>query len=451
MTVMQKEIVTIDKLVIGGGGLARLASGMVAMVGGVLVGERVALQPRRQRGGYCEADLLELIDPSPWRVTPPCPHFGVCGGCDLQHAEPAQQAGIKGAILREHLLRGPLFDQPGLAAVWHEPLPSPRLFNYRQRIRLQVGGDFIPEFGFRRHRSHLLEPVESCLLAREEINLVLAEVSDSQPMRQLLGQCRELELLASPADGDVVLLLHFNRKPRPGDLKAATAAVAELPVRALTFEVEGYGVFGPIGVDGKDEALLRFSLPGLAGNGADLTLTVEPGGFCQVNPEQNLQLLEQMLAWLGDDKPQRVLDCHCGMGNFSLPLASLAGEVVGCDLQGAAIRSAKRNAGLNGVKNCRFVKQQAAAMVAELVAAGENFDCILLDPPRQGCADLVELLPRLDPERIIYISCDPATLHRDLVGLAKHGYLVRHLRMVDMFPQTAHMETIVLLEKSKRH
>ena len=447
MTALKKEIVIIGKLVIGGRGLARLADGMVVMVDGVLPGERVLLHPLRKRSGYYEADLVEVLDPSPQRVEPPCPHYGACGGCDLQHADLSQQVGIKADILRDHLLRGTLFDQENLAAVWREPLTSPEMFNYRQRIRLQVSDDFLPEIGFRQRRSHLLEPVESCLLACGEINDILARVADSQAMSQLLGQCRELELLFSPADGDVILLLHFGRKPRPGDLKAANEAVTELGVRALMFDVDGYGQFDPVGVDNRADALLRFTLPGLGEGGADLLLTVEPGGFCQVNPGQNVQLVGRMLDLVGDARPQRVLDCHCGMGNFSLPISTVAGEVVGCDVQGAAIRSARRNADLNGIENCRFEKKSAAAMVAELVEAGQKFDLVLLDPPRQGCGDIVELLPRLEPAKIIYISCDPATLRRDLANLAGDGYTVKSLQMVDMFPQTAHMETIVLLER----
>ena len=448
MTSMKKAIVAIDKLVMGGDGLGRLDDGMVVMVNNVLAGERVVLLPRRRRGNYIEADLVEVLDASPLRVNPPCPHFGICGGCDLQHADPLQQIDIKANILRDHLLRGDLFDAESLAAVWRDPLAAPDLFNYRQRIRLQVSDDFTPEFGFRRYRSHQLEPVESCMLAREEINSVLAEVAASQAMMQLLGQCSELELLYSPADQDVIISLHFSRKPRPGDIKAAEDAVKELGVRALLFNVEGFGDFDPIGVGGKEDALLHFPLSGLGRDGADLVLTVEPGGFCQVNPEQNLNLIGQMLDWLPENKQQRVLDCHCGMGNFSLPLATVADKVVGCDVQGAAIRSAKRNAQLNGVNNCSFVKKPAAKMVASLIEERQTFDCILLDPPRQGCADLVPLLPHLKPEKIIYISCDPATLYRDLVGFSEQGYSVRALRMVDMFPQTAHMESITLLERT---
>jgi 23S rRNA (uracil1939-C5)-methyltransferase len=135
------------------------------------------------------------------------------------------------------------------------------------------------------------------------------------------------------------------------------------------------------------------------------------------------------------------------MGNFSLPLALAAREVVGCDLQGAAIRAAKRNAEQAGLTNCRFLRQPAAAGAREMLSGGERFDLLLLDPPRQGCADLLSLLPELGARRLIYISCDPATLARDLVGLREQGFQLRRLQMVDMFPQTHHLETITLLER----
>ncbi|MDH4322485.1 MAG: methyltransferase domain-containing protein, partial [Desulfobulbaceae bacterium] len=359
MTAAKQETVTIEKLVIGGRGLARLADGLVVLVDGVLPGERVLVRPLRKRGGYVEGELVELLAPSPLRVTPPCPHFWACGGCDLQHAEPASQVGFKEEILRDHLWRGPLFDADSLAAVWRAPLPSPWLFHYRQRIRLQIGNDFAPTVGFHRRRSHTLEPVASCMLAREEINAVLGQIDGCKPMAQLLGYGSELELLFSPADRDVVLLLHFGRKPRPADIKAAEGAVAALGARALLFNVDGFGLFGPVGNGRADDVLLRFALPGLGRDNANLVLTVEPGGFCQVNPEQNLNLIGQMLAWIGEGRPQRTLDCHCGIGNFSIPLAVIAGQVTGCDLQGAAIRSARRNAELNGIENCRFEKRAA--------------------------------------------------------------------------------------------
>jgi 23S rRNA (uracil1939-C5)-methyltransferase len=191
--------------------------------------------------------------------------------------------------------------------------------------------------------------------------------------------------------------------------------------------------------------LLYFShaVPG----GESLRMTIEPGGFCQVNADQNEKLVALVIEWAKLDLRHKVLDLFCGMGNFSLPLARQVKSVIGMDLQRSAIRSAKRNAGINGIANCTFSQNSAFAGAKSLAAAGEKFDIALLDPPRQGCAEVIPYLPQIGVSQIIYISCDPATLCRDLVLLDREGYEVEKMKMVDMFPQTHHLETIVSLRR----
>ncbi|MDH3996904.1 MAG: methyltransferase domain-containing protein [Desulfobulbaceae bacterium] len=147
---------------------------------------------------------------------------------------------------------------------------------------------------------------------------------------------------------------------------------------------------------------------------------------------------------------KRILDLYCGYGNFSLPVAKSGSEVLGIDTQNAAIRSAQRNAKQNGIHNCRFEKKQVPAAVDSLLAAGRSFETIILDPPRQGAADIVSLLPKMNPDQIIYISCNPATLARDLTALIPGGYQISRLVPVDMFPQTHHLESVTLLKRSIR-
>ena len=155
----------------------------------------------------------------------------------------------------------------------------------------------------------------------------------------------------------------------------------------------------------------------------------------------------QLLEWSEVSGQDRVLDLFCGMGNFSLPLAASALEVLGTDLQHAAIRMAEANAQANGLANCRFRRAPAVAAAKELLAAGSRFDLILLDPPRSGCRELIPLLAGLSADRLLYISCDPATLIRDLAALTQTGYQLCGLRGVDMFPQTCHLEAIALLRR----
>lgn len=438
--------ITIEKLVAGGLGLGRLPDGMVALVPLVLPGEKVRIAPLKRRKQYVEGRLLELLAPSPLRTHPECLLFGRCGGCDLQHTGAASQLRLKEEILREILIRGGM-GQQALETCMEPPVAAPSPFGYRQRIRLRV--DFKGRWGYYRHRSHKVEPLEACPLAHPEINKVLARLKGSEPMRRLLPHTGAMELLLSPADGAVAIVLHFDRKPRATDRNLAIEIEDNVAgIKNIFLSVPGYGMSGPFRKEKSDgnEKLLRFTMP-LPPSSRRITLTFEPGGFCQVNLAQNEKLVQTLLSWADVGPGERGLDLFCGMGNFSLPLALKAKEVVGMDLQGSAIRSAKRNALQNDIANCRFEKKSGLDGLKTLLARGERFDFVLLDPPRQGCGELIPLLPGLGAGRIIYISCDPATLARDLTGLRRNGYAVRRMMLVDMFPQTHHMETITLLDQ----
>lgn len=438
------HLITIEKIVAGGLGLGRLPDGLIALVPYTLPGERVRIAERRRRKGYLDAEPVEILEPAAERTSPSCSFFGRCGGCDLQHAVYPAQLAIKAAILREHL------DRSGLrvsSEAWEEPLAAPAPFGYRQRIRLQVDESGQP--GYYRQGSHRVEPVTGCMLARPEINAAWRQLRVHEKASRLLARCGSLEISVSPDDGRVALVFNLRRRPRPLDLEAAREICGSIPgLLGGLLTGDGFEPVDPLArQSGPPSFLNHFTLPAAATGGRPLTLAVEPGGFCQVNPDQNGRLVGILLAWAVPKPEERMLDLFCGMGNFSLPLALTAGEVVGCDLQGSAIRSARRNAEQAGLNNCRFRRQAAAAAARELLAGGERFDLILLDPPRQGCAELLPFLSELGASRLIYISCDPATLGRDLARLAEQGFRPRRIRLLDMFPQTHHLETITLLER----
>lgn len=445
------ETVRIDQVVAGGQGLARSASGQELLVPLVLPGEVVVVRPHQVRKGYLEAELVEISSASPGRVTPICRHFGRCGGCDLQHADYGLQVEIKNGILREELGRAGVLNGEG-AVELAEPLHSPLPFGYRQRLRLQV--DEAGRWGFFRGRSHVLEAIGECLLAGPEINAVIRDFASSPALGRLLRNAQEIEVIASPADGEVILALWLRRKARPADLQAAGRVAAELArVRAVFLESEGQLRLGPFSAagDGKPGAgagLLSLPFPALPELGIPAyTLIQEAGGFCQVNPEQNRRMIERMLAWLEGYGVRRAVDLFCGMGNFSIPLGLAGIAVTGSDLQRSAIRSAVRNAASAGLGNGVFVQAAADQAARDLAAAGERFELIVLDPPRRGCPEVIPLLPALGADLLLYISCDPATLARDLVRLSGLGYRIEKIGIVDMFPQTAHLESMVLLRK----
>jgi 23S rRNA (uracil1939-C5)-methyltransferase len=437
-----QHLLMIEKLVPGGFGLGRTAAGIVVLVRYVLPGEQVLVNVVSRKKDYITGVAAELLSTSDDRVVPPCPFYGRCGGCDLQHAGPGAQIRLKKAILAESLQRagGDIFADLS-------PLVSPEQFGYRQRIRLQIDDNGI--YGFYRAESHTLEPVSQCLLARDELNGVLRQLHNSLIFQELAKHCSGFELLFNPAEDTTVILLHFRRKPRPADchhakdLLRTTAGLAH-----VLMQVAGYGLYDPLAREFPAAGPIMSHSLALEDMHKPLVLSWETGGFCQVNLEQNKNLIQLVLEMVAAGPHKTVLDLYCGYGNFSLPIAQRGAEVLGIDAQNSAIRSGRRNAVQNRIHTCRFAKEQVPAGVSALVGAGRSFETIILDPPRQGALETISRLPELGPTQIVYISCNPATLARDLARLIPAGYELCRLVPVDMFPQTHHLESVALLKRS---
>ncbi|HIJ77801.1 MAG: 23S rRNA (uracil(1939)-C(5))-methyltransferase RlmD [Desulfobulbaceae bacterium] len=438
----------IEKVIKGGSGLAHDAEGQVVMVADVLPGEKIVAEPLRSRKNYIEARLIEVLQPSASRRLPGCAYNQTCGGCGLQHASYQEQVAIKNGILQELMLRGKVLEDNEIKNIFGPPLVSPRPIHYRQRLRLQVEEG---QLGFFQQGSHKLVAVKQCLLAREELNTVLEAFIQSEQLASLRENSTAVEFVLNPASAKVIIILHFTRKPRPADKKAAMNFCRRCqPVDFILFHAENQAA-GPLLTEKEEinsiaEHKITLPLPAEV-LGRPLNLAFEPGGFCQVNLEQNINCIELMLNWAGDLAGKRVLDLFCGMGNFSIPLALGAESVIGMDLQRSSIRSAVHNAAEAGLDNCRFEKEAAVKAAQKLISHQEKFDLILLDPPRAGCIELIPYLHQLGARQLIYISCDPATLVRDLAELKKVGFNLDEARMVDMFPQTPHLESMVNLRK----
>jgi 23S rRNA (uracil1939-C5)-methyltransferase len=437
----------IEKLVPGGLGLGRLEEGIVVLVRYVLPGEKVLVQETSRKKDYISARLKKILSPSPERIEPPCPVYGRCGGCDLQHAGPDTQLNLKKSILADSMLRatGRFFSAPVFDI--ESPLKASEQFGYRQRIRLQVDGE--GNYGFFRPESHILQPVSQCLLAKDQLNKVLQQLHLSDSFQKLAIHCGAFELLFNPAENDTVMLLHFQRKPRPADCALAADLVNNTSgLYTILMQVEGYGMYDPLVQKFQVTAPILSHSISLDTVPDELSISWEAGGFCQVNIGQNNSLVNLVLNMVTSGSHKKVLDLYCGNGNFSLAVAKLGSEILGIDAQNSAIRSAQRNAMLNKIHNCRFEKEQVPVAVNSLLAEENVFETIILDPPRQGALEISSQLPGLGAEQIIYISCNPATLARDLAVLIPAGYQLSRLVPVDMFPQTHHLESVALLKRT---
>jgi 23S rRNA (uracil1939-C5)-methyltransferase len=431
-----EHTLTITKVIAGGKGLGTLANGMKAMVAGVLPGETVLVQATTTHRGYLEADLVRMVKAAPTRITPPCPHYGLCGGCSLQHATYPAQLTLKADILRESLQRAHLDVPPEHPS---PPLPSPQPFGYRYRLRLHL--DDAGRLGFHQSGSNEVVPIHRCLLATDPINRVLAALVDAGWPQRLREEVSALELIHSPADDRVLLILH----PAP----VATATLATDLLTELGGLADQVVLQAGRSVRGQDPTPPAELAQDFLVHGQSYRLRWDHRCFFQVNALQNARMLELALGLL----PQPLhsctaLDLFCGMGNFSIPLGLMGAQVSGVEHNRRSIHWAAANSHANGLTTARFHAADVERELQKLVQRKVRFDCVLLDPPRQGLGKAASLIARLAPASILSISCDPATLARDLALICQNGYRISHITPVDMFPQTHHIESVALLERN---
>lgn len=430
---------TIDGLSHDGKGIAR-THGKVAFVAGALRGEVVSAELSRRHRRFDEYRLLEVLAASTDRVEPPCPLIGRCGGCDLQHLSGSGQLDHKTRVLLDQLAR-----QSGLAPRTLLPALVAEPFAYRRRARLAVnvprrGGAVT--IGLRTAGGSEVVPIDRCPVLTPELAALpgrLQTLVNGLERPAVLGHV-ELSL-SEPRDGGAlpVIYLRLVSAPTAGDSAA---------IRAFADHVEAY-LACRVG-DGPLDYLHRprpedpgYHLPEFG-----LRLNTLPGGFVQGNGAINLGLVGQVAAWTASLSGARVLDAFCGVGNFALPMARRGLEVHGVEISPEAVAAARDNAARNGLANASFE-------VRDLTDADDwlrhlDVDAAVLDPPRAGARGLVSALAAKRLERIVYVSCAPATLGRDAAALAGAGYVLDALRLVDMFPQTSHIESVSLFRREPR-
>ncbi|HER62954.1 MAG TPA: class I SAM-dependent RNA methyltransferase [Desulfobacteraceae bacterium] len=431
--------IRIEKIIHGGRGLARLDDGFVVLTPFVLPGEKVLIREQKKLRGHIEAETVDILEPSPDRVDPPCPYYLRCGGCDLQHMSPAAQHTAKENIVRESLTRAGI--DAGKFA-FHGIIPSPRSFNYRYRIRLKISPD--GAIGFHRAGSNSIVDIENCLVATDILNRSLDELRRSGLAEAAAPALKEIELLHSPADDRVYCVLHTSGDIS-GSKKIIDYCIPKLKtIAAVTIINDGKS---GLPVPGGDECVLRQDFDGVVGE-RPYSLRWTPGCFSQVNAGQNARLVELACRMAGEVRGRETLDLFCGMGNFSIPLTLRGGLVTGIERHKQCIEQARINCSGAGLKNVRFIDQDVEKWIRRAVKQSARYEIILLDPPRKGMGRSVTLLADLSPSRIIYISCDPATLARDIALLADCGYRLSSITPVDMFPQTHHIESVAMLEKN---
>ncbi|MDR2615977.1 MAG: 23S rRNA (uracil(1939)-C(5))-methyltransferase RlmD, partial [Oscillospiraceae bacterium] len=441
---------TIEGYTSSGDGVAR-SDGRVVFVRRAIFGETVSARVLRVSSSAVYARIESILEASPERREPACPHFGRCGGCDFLHMSYDEELRCKLRRVTDALRRiGGADIQPSAI------LPSPAAERYRNKAIFEVGSaaDGRAVTGFYRERSHDIVPVEDCLIQSPSALRAAAAVREWMDLsRSDFSRAPRLDF---SRDARSPVRHIFFREGRCGAQIAVVTRGAELPrrdylVAALRERVpETVGVLQIVNRSESNTALagelkLLYGSEYLEDALCGLTFRLSPRAFYQVNRPQAENLYSEAIRLAALEKTDAALDLYCGAGTITLALAGRAGQVYGAEISPDAIADARVNAALNGVTNAQFTEGDAGEAARSLEHSGVRPDVVVVDPPRKGLApDVVDTIARLAPRRVVYISCDPATLARDIRRFAESGYSAVHARAFDMFPRCAHVETAAL-------
>ena len=411
--------------------------GKTIFIEGALPGERVTFTSHRIKPNFEVADVERVLKASSLRVEPRCKHFGVCGGCSMQHLEPGAQVAAKQRVLENalwHIGRA----KPD---VLYPPIVGPD-WGYRYRARLTVrdvpskGGVLI---GFHERRSSYVAPMEECAILPPHVSNMVPRLRELVAGLSAPDRLPQIEI----AVGEGITVLVFRHI-----VPLTKADTARLKAFAEAEQVQVW--LQPSGPDSAYR-LHPVEAPGLAYSLPEfgVSMAFRPTDFTQVNMWINRVLMRRSMQLLDPQPGERIADLFCGLGNFSLPIAALGARVVGVEGSETLVRRAGENAAANGLAaHCEFYAANLFEATEDSLAALGHLDKMLIDPPREGAIAVVKALGEQAPKRIVYVSCNPATLARDTAVLTKEkGYQLKGAGIANMFPQTSHVESVALFER----
>ncbi len=436
----QRLRVAIDRLVFQGDGLGRLPDGRVVFVPYAAPGDDAEIEVREIREDFVRADLARVLAPSPVRTTPSCRYFGNCGGCQWQHLEYASQLQWKREILQELLARLGKLD--GSAAPVSAPIAPAGPWEYRARAQFKVFAGARLQIGFHQRATQRIVDIDRCPLLDSRLNTVLRTLRTMRDpaLHRLFPRLREIWVGVGTGTGEVVVSLFARAQDRAAIRLVFHRIQADVP-----------SLRGLVLLDGDPRQHPRFV--DRHGHGAimevvgDHRFRVDAAAFFQVSGLAAGTLTRLVMEAASLCGTERVLDLYSGVGTFTVPLARRARKVVGIEASAAASADAMHNLRGNGCGGAQVVQAQVEQALPMLAREGP-WDLVVMDPPRQGCSRRVlEAITGMAARRVIYVSCDPSTLARDLGILVRSGYRCVSLQPVDLFPQTFHLESVASLER----
>lgn len=437
-------IALIESLDQEGRGVAHV-EGKTIFVGGALPGEKVTYQSRRKKPSFEVAETVDIVQASNARVTPGCPHFGICGGCAMQHLEFSAQVAAKQRLLEGDLRHiGKVRPETMLPAIYGP------MWGYRHKARLRVrhvpkkGGVLV---GFNEKASSYVAQMDSCAVLPPHVSALIVPLQELVAKLSVLERIPQIELAVG--EHVTVLVLRLLEPLQPAD----EPLLREFADRhGIQFWTQSKGPETAVPFHPLEAPGLSYSLPEYG-----LVYPFKPTEFTQVNPHINRVMVRRAMQLLAPQVHERIADFFCGLGNFTLPIARSGAQVLGMEGSAALVARAAESAALNGLsERVELREADLFEMTPEALTALGRFDKWLVDPPRDGALALFKALPDADegvdlsgtPQRIVYVSCNPATLARD-AGLLVHtkGYRLKAAGVINMFPHTAHVESMALFER----
>lgn len=443
----QDYIIDITGTTHEGNGVGKV-DGFTVFVEGALPGEKVKIKAVKVNKNYAYGKLLEILTPSSNRAEPFCPIYKTCGGCTMQHMSYQEQLNFKTNVVRDSLMRIGKCKN----VIVHDAIGMEEPYNYRNKVQFPVGSDnAAPVIGFYSQRSHRIVETPVCRIQHDIGDKIREKVRELIIKYKLTtyneetdkGLLRHLMIRSSKKSGQVMVVFVINGSKLPSSQAIVGELTEEFPeIASIAVNIN----------ESKTNIILGNKNKTLYGTEqiqdyiGDLSFKISPLSFYQVNPVQTEVLYGKALEYAALTGSETVFDLYCGIGTITLFLARKAKKVYGVEVVEAAIKDARENAASNGIDNAEFFVGEAETVIPKLYGEGVTADVVVVDPPRKGCDErLLETLVEMAPKRIVYVSCNPATLARDLNYLQAHGFAAVEAQPVDMFPWTGHVESVVLM------
>jgi 23S rRNA (uracil1939-C5)-methyltransferase len=439
--------VIFEDLTHDGAGVAKV-EGYPLFVPNGLPGEKAKIKVIKVNKGYGFGRLMEITEDSPYRVEPECPIYKECGGCQLQHMSYEGQLKAKEKQVSDVLQRIGKLENVKV----HPVIGMENPWRYRNKAQVPIGeneGGLIG--GFYQQRSHQIIDMKACIIQQEKNDEVVKKVKEicningvrAYDEQKHKGELRHIMARYGLKSGEVMVVLVTRTNELTGKKKIIEEVAKRIPgVKSIVQNINSKKtnvIFG-------DETKVLWGEEVIYDSIGDIKFAISARSFYQVNPEQTKVLYDKALEYADLTGEENVIDAYCGIGTISLFLAQKARKVYGVEIVPEAIEDAKKNAELNGISNVEFAVGEAETVIPEWYENGVVADVLVVDPPRKGCDDkLLQTIINMKPKKVVYVSCNPATLARDLRVLEDGGYQTVEVQPVDMFPQTMHVECVAQL------